>query len=557
MSQPIYVMIIVAIVLLIGGLIGSFLLWSIVQKPRGMDFHTFYLFQATKWFVIGMKDASPDDVRPARPTPEMELIRVGFGVWIPDTDHDFEGLKQWQIKIVEFFNWISPFMDHWVVYADVDKTKAFVGKYVANLFPKGNHVWDLPTTDESLELMCLRGLFAHRLRKVEIQKEFVPDEEELVESYIGSNNINSLNQNKARVFEEEVYVVRFNFMQRYEVRKDCAVPGGDAYFSKDGKIIRINIHGKDYYPGKASWQAAKFHFRSSGLICVTLMDHFAQCHVLVGNAACRSTRGILKYNHPLRTLLQPFTFGISAVNRSGYPVLFKQRGLFQRVSPFTKRGYDRIMMDGVFNFRYGGFPDQLKARGVYGFATEKDTGYLFGSDGLQLWNIFNDFVQRYLDKVGTIKWNDKQVQEWSKELRRSIPGFKIPLIERQEDLVELITYLIWNGTAYHEAVGNVKEYLRDPNFCATRWRPGDVSASVQNSFQTSLIAIMTSVRTPPLLDKNCYAHMFEGEEKGKQVMERLQKDLRQFSDDMVERNKFLDFAFNTFNPTNLEISVAI
>lgn len=85
--------------------------------------------------------------------------------------------------------------------------------------------------------------------------------------------------------------------------------------------------------------------------------------------------------------------------------------------------------------------------------------YPFANDGLILWDAIkqwvNDYVNHYYPNPSLIE-SDQELQSWWKEIREVGHGDKKdepwwPSLKTQQDLVEIITTIIWVASAHHAA----------------------------------------------------------------------------------------------------------
>ena len=62
------------------------------------------------------------------------------------------------------------------------------------------------------------------------------------------------------------------------------------------------------------------------------------------------------------------------------------------------------------------------------------------------------------------------------------------------DLIEKLSFFIWQVTGYHNHVGNVADYLLGADFAGAKIRKGEDQSDVQASFQGLMIALMTAMK---------------------------------------------------------------
>merc|ERR1712159_917662 len=98
-----------------------------------------------------------------------------------------------------------------------------------------------------------------------------------------------------------VYQSDFSWMKDLEGRSGFEPYGATAYFGADQRLIKI-VHsheGKTFYPADgAGWQRAKFVYRSSALVGVTLRDHLAGLHLTFADTVTKAALENLAKAHP-------------------------------------------------------------------------------------------------------------------------------------------------------------------------------------------------------------------------------------------------------------------
>lgn len=67
---------------------------------------------------------------------------------------------------------------------------------------------------------------------------------------------------------------------------------------------------------------------------LTIVQHFSYTHIAISNTVCIETRNKLKYNHPLRPLLQPYIYGTINTNLTMGISLMMKNGTMESVSCF-------------------------------------------------------------------------------------------------------------------------------------------------------------------------------------------------------------------------------
>ena len=107
-------------------------------------------------------------------------------------------------------------------------------------------------------------------------------------------------------------------------------------------------------------------------------------------------------------------------------------------------------------------------------------------------------------------------------------------------------------------MGNVAEYLQNPSFASARIRPLKNSADIESSFYSLMIAVLTGLKAPKLM--NDFTHLLLEDEHlnaTTKVFTKFQESLSQLSNVIDERNKNRKYKYYGFHPKRLLSSVSI
>ena len=136
------------------------------------------------------------------------------------------------------------------------------------------------------------------------------------------------------------FTVDLSWMAGLEVRPGLERYGACAYFSADGKLLRIYTPHDDrsQEAGSATWDDAKWRWRTSLFTAVTVADHLGTTHFLVSNLVATAYNVQLPADHMLRRLLKPFCYRTAAVNSDAALALAPDGGLDIGAFAFTYDG---------------------------------------------------------------------------------------------------------------------------------------------------------------------------------------------------------------------------
>jgi hypothetical protein len=142
------------------------------------------------------------------------------------------------------------------------------------------------------------------------------------------------------------------------------------------------------------------------------------------------------------------------------------------------------------------------------------------------------------------------------------------VVEDNYDPVDIVTQLVVNGTAYHELVGQVSDYLRAPNWIGAKLRPfaeDPMQDSITGYTMLQGLVLLTGLRMPNLLDD--WRHLLPETDVSKRnieteacnVYEKFMADLEVLAGQIDAGNKHPELLhpFMACHPSQLETSVSI
>ncbi|XP_010265848.1 PREDICTED: linoleate 13S-lipoxygenase 2-1, chloroplastic-like [Nelumbo nucifera] len=216
------------------------------------------------------------------------------------------------------------------------------------------------------------------------------------------------------------------------------------------------------------WRLAKVHVLAHDSGYHELVSHWLRTHCCMEPYIIASNRQ-LSAMHPIYKLLHPhfrYTMRINALARTA---LINASGIIE--DSFSPAKYSMelssVVYDKFWQFDKQGLPADLISRGM---AIEDPTAkhglkltiedYPFASDGLLLWTAIkqwvSDYVNHYYQDPNLIE-SDQELQAWWTEVRtkghedkKDEPWW--PVLRTQDDLIEILTTIIWVASAHHAAV---------------------------------------------------------------------------------------------------------
>ena len=350
------------------------------------------------------------------------------------------------------------------------------------------------------------------------------------------------------------FVVDMTWMADLSVRAGFERYGAAAWFDESRAIVRITwSHGdRDVRPGEPDWEHAKFAWRSSVLVGITLADHLWGLHLRLGNEMVVATRECLPADHPIRLLLKPYCFRSVAINHRASAILVVERGLPHRAFALAYDGLAKGLIAGQERAKLLALPKELASRGVGDL-----TDFPYATDGLALYDAIEQYVREtvelYLpnDAVST----DTPLQEWWAALGDIRPD-EGPL-HSSEQLVEVLSAFAFAVVGLHKHVGALCEYVVNPENVSPRIRPGATCGDQQGSVLMLLLVAGTGLEQPKLMSD--FSHLLPAHqtEEAKRILERYMSRLQSVSDAIRTRNTERPHPYRSFDPRRLECSVSI
>lgn len=484
---------------------------------------------------------------PVRRAQLTSLEILNFPYYIPYQDEDTpmrswqEGLLSWFADYITHSEVFFPLKD--VVYdfnSDEEArrlTRLINGPLAFNITDEEN------TSDKALVRWTFFGLGAHRVRRVK------------------SSIQAGWNVRRAAREHKEAFVVDLLWMASLDVRPGFEHYGAAAYFGskEDGfPPRRISLPKsnnpkvwRDVYPGDADWDYAKYAYRSSLLVGVTLADHLSLAHLRLSSVVVQAARETLDAIHPLRLLLAPFSFRTIEINRGAASNLAAKLGVLHRAVALSWRGLEtgfRVTLTSDYEYL---LEEQLR-EGL------NDT-IPYVQDGQDFKVIVETFVTNYLKVYYPTEdalFNDADLAHFLREIDAF--GFPVPPIRNRQELIHFVREFIMMVTAYHYQVGTVAPYVLDPYAASGKIRPGVAHGDVQTTFLVSVIALFTSYPQPMLLGN--FSHLLLQDEhytRTNAIFDQFHADLDSLVLLIDARNQQRLWPFEAFNPRFLRSAVSI
>ncbi|CAK7331831.1 unnamed protein product [Dovyalis caffra] len=222
------------------------------------------------------------------------------------------------------------------------------------------------------------------------------------------------------------------------------------------------------------WRLAKAHVCAHDSGYHQLVIHWLRTHCCTEPYIIAANRQ-LSAMHPINRLLRPhfrYTMEINALARES---LINAAGIIENTFSPGKYSMEisSVAYDKLWRFDTEALPADLIRRGM---AVEDPTAehglkltiedYPFANDGLILWDAIKDWVGDYVNHYypeARMVESDDELQAWWTEVRtkghedkKDEPWW--PVLKTQEDLVQVLTTIIWVTAGHHAAV-NFGQYM--------------------------------------------------------------------------------------------------
>ncbi|KAK7294458.1 hypothetical protein RJT34_17347 [Clitoria ternatea] len=216
------------------------------------------------------------------------------------------------------------------------------------------------------------------------------------------------------------------------------------------------------------WMLAKAHVCSNDAGVHQLVNHWLRTHACM-EPFILATHRQLSAMHPIYKLLDPhmrYTLEINALARQG---LINADGIIENC--FTPGRYAMEISCAAYKnfwrFDMDSLPADLVRRGMAVPDPTQPHGlklvledYPYAADGLLIWSAIEDWVRTYVNHYyphSSLIHNDKELQAWYSESINVGHADKRheswwPTLNNSEDLVSILSILIWNASAQHAAL---------------------------------------------------------------------------------------------------------
>lgn len=342
------------------------------------------------------------------------------------------------------------------------------------------------------------------------------------------------------------------------------------------------------------WLTAKVAVAGADSADQGIISHLLNTHLIAETFAVSTYRN-LSPQHILLQLLKPHFFNTFAINDMARGVFLGRGGFFDSTGALGYTGSNALLTRGYsgygkeyqaehWSFYKQALPYKLSERDVYELP-----GYYYRDDALLIWNAIKDYVSNILNlhyKNSEDIINDQELQAWKNELvdpnYGNVQGLLSPdkseqligKLDNLDDLIEIVTNIIFTATAQHSAVnfGQYDYAAWVPNLPFALYKPFsdlfeknneqkvELVARLPNRFQTIKQIVLMSVLSiaPPYSSQSLLTldNPFTNESE-QQEFQTFQNSLQEIEQQIMLRNASVSKPYTYLLPSRIAQSVAI
>jgi len=362
------------------------------------------------------------------------------------------------------------------------------------------------------------------------------------------------------------YMCDYSAMKDLKPRDGFRRLGCKAYFNKDGKLLKIHdsYYNTTYEPGQPMWAEAKMLLKVTVGQYNTANDHLVGVHLIASNTVINAAVQNLSLNHPIRRLVQPFSFRSVYVNNRAIVSLLDPQSIVSHACGYPADEMHKLLALGYEQCMLWATPqERIDAAGSNIRARTNSGQFPYGSHGIRLYKCFEDFVTHFIDTCGAYTTDsdvlaDEELQAFAKDLHNQVNSARYhppAVYHTKEDVVKVIATFIFNATGMHEFAGTVSEYIDNPRKLGFRLRKNSLTVDFQSWLTGMLLFTVTTVPMPRLMSdfSQCYTREYE-----QTAWKACLQNLQTLSDDIEKENQeTLRYPFRSFDPQYLECSVNV
>ncbi|KAF5748778.1 hypothetical protein HS088_TW04G00736 [Tripterygium wilfordii] len=396
--------------------------------------------------------------------------------------------------------WITHF--HKIFRAIIEKTDALWHFEMPKTMLRDEFFW---LRDEEFARQTLAGLNPLSIKlvkewplKSELDPHIYGPPESAITTELVEREINGIMTFDEALHQKKLFIIDYHDMLLPYVSKVRKIEGTTLYgsralffFAPDGtlkplaiELVHPPMDGKPQWkqaftPSRQStscwlWRLAKAHFVAHDAGYHQLVSHWLRTHCAAEPYVIATNRR-LSVMHPIYRLLHPHLRYTMEINAQARQSLVSAGGFIEGLFSPNKYSLEisAVAYDQQWRFDCEALPKDLIMRGL---AEDDKTAphglkltiedYPYANDGLLIWDALKQWVSVYVNHYypdSSFIESDTEIQEWWTEIRTVGHGDKKdepwwPELKTPEDLIEIITTMVWVTSGHHAAV-NFGQYV--------------------------------------------------------------------------------------------------
>lgn len=213
-----------------------------------------------------------------------------------------------------------------------------------------------------------------------------------------------------------------------------------------------NLDDPVYRPDDRQWDQAKIVFNCADGNYHELISHLGRTHLLIEPFAVSTPRVFLE-NHWIRRLLAPHFCGTALINALAFKALINAGGTLEQLlcgdldselqvsfQSIQEPGFKRLML-----------PTYLEERGLL----DKRLIYPYRDDATDIWGAIHNWVKSFTNihcRTDEDVQNDIYIRNWIADVTIGGKVTGLDEITTVDDLVDVLTMIIFTASAQHAAV---------------------------------------------------------------------------------------------------------
>lgn len=506
-----------------------------------------------------------------RPRPGSELV---FGrVLVPRWDEDLPGGYPLLRRLAR--GWVnSPLVsrrdlrDVYFPFPSMDEALAWKRALFTAKLPAGRQAFDELGSDRAMTRLAFSGPACHLTKRLP--------------SASGDGDPSLSLVALQHVPPGAAFVHDVSELHAFPVRVPYERYGAIAYFDEEYRPLGVWwCHGARYVSAacasteeQAAWHYAKYVWRATWFVHVTVIDHLVNCHLIAGNALTVASRAQLPARHPLRIFLKPFTFNTASINYQASRSLVNPQGLVHRIWAFDYQTLEQIAEHVLHSRLQGGpggwatdhnFPSWRRHTTHPSMRDVPDSVFPLRRDLEEFWAVVHTYVSGFLalhyGPVARTALASLPLPHVDPELHAFLGALAaslgVPFAGGWTEAVDLLTHTLVTVSGWHMHTGIMVDYVQRPDWIGCKLQ-GRSLENVQTWTQLLALISVAGVKMPSMLDD--FTHLWHDAHDPRHAgMRRLASTFRQQLQDLdaaiLTRNLHRRHAMWTLAPQFMDCSV--